>query len=190
MWASAAGFNGVKPLMMALTARRCGGRTRWLRPERLDLLHAVSAIHKKYSQYSQYSLYSQYSQYSEGEAKSVTVVLLREGGSLGFNIVGGRPCSDDIDSISNEGIFVSKIVEKGPADKDGGLQLHDKILELSGAVLHNGCSDGGVREGHEPARSTESACCYAEAFERFLANGRRVEAVDHPKLPPATFHMS
>lgn len=39
---------------------------------------------------------------------------------------------DDIDSISNEGIFVSKIVEKGPADKDGGLQLHDKILEVRG----------------------------------------------------------
>lgn len=37
---------------------------------------------------------------------------------------------DDIDSISNEGIFVSKIVEKGPADKEGGLQLHDKILEV------------------------------------------------------------
>ncbi|CAF96913.1 unnamed protein product [Tetraodon nigroviridis] len=64
-----------------------------------------------------------------GEAKSVTVVLLREGGSLGFNIVGGRPCSEDIDSISNEGIFVSKIVEKGPADKEGGLQIQDKVLE-------------------------------------------------------------
>lgn len=42
------------------------------------------------------------------------------------------PPQDDIDSISNEGIFVSKIVEKGPADKDGGLQLHDKILEVGG----------------------------------------------------------
>lgn len=27
---------------------------------------------------------------------------------------------------------MSKIVEKGPADKDGGLQLHDKILEVGG----------------------------------------------------------
>ncbi|XP_005941667.1 E3 ubiquitin-protein ligase PDZRN3-B isoform X2 [Haplochromis burtoni] len=65
----------------------------------------------------------------EGETKSVTVVLLREGGSLGFNIIGGRPCVDDNDSTSNEGIFVSKIVEKGPADKEGGLQIHDRIIE-------------------------------------------------------------
>ncbi|TKS71119.1 E3 ubiquitin-protein ligase PDZRN3 [Collichthys lucidus] len=66
----------------------------------------------------------------EGETKSVTVVLLREGGSLGFNIIGGRPCADDNDSSSNEGIFVSKIVEKGPADKEGGLQIHDRIIEM------------------------------------------------------------
>uniref|UniRef100_A0A6D2WV93 PDZ domain containing RING finger 3b n=1 Tax=Takifugu rubripes TaxID=31033 RepID=A0A6D2WV93_TAKRU len=89
----------------------------------------------------------------EGEAKSVTVVLLREGGSLGFNIVGGRPCSDDIDSISNEGIFVSKIVEKGPADKDGGLQLHDKILEVNGKELSKATHDQAVeafRTAKEP----------------------------------------
>lgn len=50
---------------------------------------------------------------------------------------------DDIDSISNEGIFVSKIVENGPADKDGGLQLHDKILEVRGV------------EGADPQPSAE-----------------------------------
>uniref|UniRef100_A0A3Q2X2J9 PDZ domain-containing protein n=1 Tax=Haplochromis burtoni TaxID=8153 RepID=A0A3Q2X2J9_HAPBU len=75
----------------------------------------------------------------EGETKSVTVVLLREGGSLGFNIIGGRPCVDDNDSTSNEGIFVSKIVEKGPADKEGGLQIHDRIIEVcvsSSVMLH------------------------------------------------------
>ncbi|MED6254858.1 E3 ubiquitin-protein ligase PDZRN3-B, partial [Ataeniobius toweri] len=65
----------------------------------------------------------------EDNTKSVTAVLLREGGSLGFNIVGGRPCAEDDDSTSNEGIFVSKIVEKGPADKEEGLQIHDRIIE-------------------------------------------------------------
>lgn len=39
---------------------------------------------------------------------------------------------DDNDSTSNEGIFVSKIVEKGPADKEGGLLLHDRIIEVCG----------------------------------------------------------
>ncbi|XP_016522176.1 E3 ubiquitin-protein ligase PDZRN3-like isoform X2 [Poecilia formosa] len=39
-------------------------------------------------------------------------------------------CKDDNDGTSNEGIFVSKIVEKGPADKEGGLQIHDRIMEV------------------------------------------------------------
>ncbi|KAK6318940.1 hypothetical protein J4Q44_G00101510 [Coregonus suidteri] len=66
-----------------------------------------------------------------GETKNVTAILHRKGGSLGFNIVGGRPCADDHVSTSNEGIFVSKIIEKGPTDKEGGLQIHDRIMEES-----------------------------------------------------------
>lgn len=34
------------------------------------------------------------------------------------------------DGTSNEGIFVSKIVENGAADKEGGLQIHDRIMEV------------------------------------------------------------
>ncbi|XP_008279572.1 E3 ubiquitin-protein ligase PDZRN3-B isoform X1 [Stegastes partitus] len=89
----------------------------------------------------------------EGETKSVTVVLLREGGSLGFNIIGGRPCADDNDSTSNEGIFVSKIVEKGPADKEGGLQIHDRIIEVNGKDLSKATHDQAVeafRTAKEP----------------------------------------
>lgn len=37
---------------------------------------------------------------------------------------------DDKDGALNEGIFVSKIVENGPADKEGGLQVHDRIIEV------------------------------------------------------------
>ncbi|TNN55489.1 E3 ubiquitin-protein ligase PDZRN3 [Liparis tanakae] len=40
-------------------------------------------------------------------------------------------CKDDSDSPSNEGIFVSKVIEEGPADKDEGLQIHDRIIETS-----------------------------------------------------------
>ncbi|XP_063330843.1 E3 ubiquitin-protein ligase PDZRN3-B isoform X1 [Pelmatolapia mariae] len=89
----------------------------------------------------------------EGETKSVTVVLLREGGSLGFNIIGGRPCVDDNDSTSNEGIFVSKIVAKGPADKEGGLQIHDRIIEVNGKDLSKATHDQAVeafRTAKEP----------------------------------------
>lgn len=42
---------------------------------------------------------------------------------------------DNKDGTSNEGIFVSKIVENGPADKEGGLQIHDRIMEVNTSVL-------------------------------------------------------
>uniref|UniRef100_A0A8C6SM58 PDZ domain containing RING finger 3b n=1 Tax=Neogobius melanostomus TaxID=47308 RepID=A0A8C6SM58_9GOBI len=80
----------------------------------------------------------------ESETRSVPVVLLREGGSLGFNIVGGRPCADENDSTSNEGIYVSKIVENGPADKEDGLQIHDKIMEVNGKDLSKATHDQAV----------------------------------------------
>ncbi|XP_077429967.1 E3 ubiquitin-protein ligase PDZRN3-B isoform X1 [Vanacampus margaritifer] len=80
----------------------------------------------------------------ERDAKSVAVVLLREGGSLGFNIMGGKPCADDNDSTSNEGIFVSKITESGPADKEDGLQIHDRIIEVNGKDLSKATHDQAV----------------------------------------------
>ncbi|KAM9483589.1 E3 ubiquitin-protein ligase PDZRN3-B isoform 1-T1 [Clarias gariepinus] len=88
-----------------------------------------------------------------GESKSVTVVLHRESGTLGFNIVGGRPCVDNEDGTSNEGIFVSKIVEHGPVDKEGGLQIHDRIIEVNGKDLSSATHEQAVeafRTAKEP----------------------------------------
>ncbi|XP_066520329.1 E3 ubiquitin-protein ligase PDZRN3-B [Hoplias malabaricus] len=79
-----------------------------------------------------------------GENKCVTVLLHRESGSLGFNIVGGRPCTDNGDGTSNDGIFVSKIVDKGPADKEGGLQIHDRIMEVNGKDLSKATHEQAV----------------------------------------------
>nr|XP_054604419.1 E3 ubiquitin-protein ligase PDZRN3-B isoform X2 [Nothobranchius furzeri] len=53
-------------------------------------------------------------------------------------------CKDDNDGSSNEGIFVSKIVEKGPADKDGGLQIHDRITEVNGKDLSKATHEQAV----------------------------------------------
>ncbi|XP_031411376.1 E3 ubiquitin-protein ligase PDZRN3-B-like [Meleagris gallopavo] len=64
------------------------------------------------------------------ETKALTLVLHRDSGSLGFNIIGGRPCVDNQDGSASEGIFVSKIVDTGPAAKEGGLQIHDRIIEV------------------------------------------------------------
>lgn len=72
------------------------------------------------------------------------LVLHRAAGSLGFNIIGGRPCMDNQDRSSNEGIFVSKVVESGPAAKDGGLQIQDQILEVNGKDLSRATHDQAV----------------------------------------------
>ncbi|KAK7916153.1 hypothetical protein WMY93_011914 [Mugilogobius chulae] len=120
------------------------------------LLAQLSAVHtelqmtalkyqKKFTEYSErIDSLTKTVAFSCKETKSVPVVLLREGGSLGFNIVGGRPCADENDSTSNEGIYVSKIVENGPADKDGGLQIHDKIIEVNGKDLSKATHDQAV----------------------------------------------
>ncbi|XP_072307996.1 E3 ubiquitin-protein ligase PDZRN3-B isoform X1 [Eucyclogobius newberryi] len=120
------------------------------------LLAQLSAVHgelqmtalkyqKKFTEYSErIDSLTKTVAFSCKETRSVPVVLLREGGSLGFNIVGGRPCADENDSTSNEGIYVSKIVENGPADKEDGLQIHDKIIEVNGKDLSKSTHDQAV----------------------------------------------
>ncbi|XP_075997241.1 E3 ubiquitin-protein ligase PDZRN3-B isoform X2 [Genypterus blacodes] len=62
-------------------------------------------------------------------------------------------CKEDNDSSSNEGIFVSKIVDSGPADKEGGLEIHDRIIEVNGKDLSKATHDQAVeafRTAKEP----------------------------------------
>uniref|UniRef100_UPI00398E6D91 E3 ubiquitin-protein ligase PDZRN3-B isoform X2 n=1 Tax=Pristiophorus japonicus TaxID=55135 RepID=UPI00398E6D91 len=86
-----------------------------------------------------------------GEA--LTIIMQRDSGSLGFNIIGGRPCSEHQEGTACEGIFVSKIVESGPADKEGGLLIHDRILEVNGKDLSRATHEQAVeafRTAKEP----------------------------------------
>lgn len=65
---------------------------------------------------------------------------------------------------------MSKIVEKGPADKEGGLQIHDRIIEVcvsSSVMLHVNGRGGTTdvmtvctikREKHQ--RITPSLCMF------------------------------
>ncbi|XP_071984274.1 E3 ubiquitin-protein ligase PDZRN3 isoform X3 [Engystomops pustulosus] len=54
------------------------------------------------------------------------------------------PCKDNQDGPSSEGIFVSKIVDSGPAAKEGGLQIHDRIIEVNGKDLSRATHDQAV----------------------------------------------
>ncbi|XP_029456962.1 E3 ubiquitin-protein ligase PDZRN3 isoform X2 [Rhinatrema bivittatum] len=54
------------------------------------------------------------------------------------------PSKDNQDGPSSEGIFVSKIVDSGPAAKEGGLQIHDRIIEVNGKDLSRATHDQAV----------------------------------------------
>uniref|UniRef100_A0A8C3LFH1 PDZ domain containing ring finger 4 n=1 Tax=Chrysolophus pictus TaxID=9089 RepID=A0A8C3LFH1_CHRPC len=79
-------------------------------------------------------------------------MLHRENDTLGFNIIGGRPNQNNQEE-SAEGIYVSKILENGPADKAEGLQIHDKIIEVNGKDLSKATHEEAVeafRNAKEP----------------------------------------
>ncbi|XP_078518000.1 E3 ubiquitin-protein ligase PDZRN3 isoform X2 [Lissotriton helveticus] len=54
------------------------------------------------------------------------------------------PCKENQDGPSSEGIFVSKIVESGAAAKEGGLQTHDRIIEVNGKDLSRATHEQAV----------------------------------------------
>ncbi|KAF4096898.1 hypothetical protein G5714_022867 [Onychostoma macrolepis] len=69
------------------------------------------------------------------ETRSLKVTLHRTSGSLGFSIIGGRLCGEpELHGDFSDGIYVSKIVENGAADK-AGLHVHDRIIEVNGRSL-------------------------------------------------------
>ncbi|XP_036108070.1 PDZ domain-containing RING finger protein 4 isoform X1 [Molossus molossus] len=89
----------------------------------------------------------------DGDHKPFTIVLERENDTLGFNIIGGRPNQDNQEEISTEGIYVSKILENGPADRADGLEIHDKIVEVNGKDLSKATHEEAVeafRNAKEP----------------------------------------
>uniref|UniRef100_A0A8C5JS46 PDZ domain containing ring finger 4 n=1 Tax=Junco hyemalis TaxID=40217 RepID=A0A8C5JS46_JUNHY len=80
------------------------------------------------------------------------IMLHRENDTLGFNIIGGRPNQNNQEE-SAEGIYVSKILENGPADKAEGLQIHDRIIEVNGKDLSKATHEEAVeafRNAKEP----------------------------------------
>ncbi|XP_058259812.1 E3 ubiquitin-protein ligase PDZRN3-B isoform X2 [Hemibagrus wyckioides] len=159
--------NGTLQAKVSSLEKECKKQAMRASKREKSLLAQLSSVHnelqmtalryqKKFTEYSARidSLTKSFAPTPKGgESKSVTVVLHRESGSLGFNIVGGRPCADNEDGTSNEGIFVSKIVEHGPVDKDGGLQIHDRIMEVNGKDLSNATHEQAVeafRTAKEP----------------------------------------
>ncbi|XP_062838551.1 PDZ domain-containing RING finger protein 4 isoform X1 [Anolis carolinensis] len=88
----------------------------------------------------------------EEESKLLTIMLHRENNALGFNIVGGQLIQDN-QMESAEGIYVSRILENGPADKKDGMRINDKIIEVNGKDLSKATHEEAVeafRNAKEP----------------------------------------
>ncbi|KAJ8272709.1 hypothetical protein GJAV_G00092490 [Gymnothorax javanicus] len=67
------------------------------------------------------------------EAEEHTLTILRQTGGLGISIAGGKgstPYKGD-----DEGIFISRVSEDGPAAR-AGVKVGDKLLEVNGVDLH------------------------------------------------------
>ncbi|NXY66082.1 SCRIB protein, partial [Callaeas wilsoni] len=63
----------------------------------------------------------------------LTLTILRQTGGLGISIAGGKgstPYKGD-----DEGIFISRVSEEGPAAR-AGVRVGDKLLEVNGVSLH------------------------------------------------------
>ncbi|XP_077665688.1 protein scribble homolog isoform X4 [Eretmochelys imbricata] len=63
----------------------------------------------------------------------LTLTILRQTGGLGISIAGGKgstPYKGD-----DEGIFISRVSEEGPAAR-AGVRVGDKLLEVNGVALH------------------------------------------------------
>ncbi|XP_026919478.1 protein scribble homolog isoform X1 [Acinonyx jubatus] len=67
------------------------------------------------------------------EEEELTLTIVRQTGGLGISIAGGRgstPYKGD-----DEGIFISRVSEEGPAAR-AGVRVGDKLLEVNGVALH------------------------------------------------------
>jgi len=86
----------------------------------------------------------------ETEEVDLTVILERQNGSLGLNIIGGEQ-----EGKHASGIFISRIAEGGPASKPGKLQLNDRVLEVNEFNLRSASHEDAVhafKNSHGPIR--------------------------------------
>ncbi|XP_008947322.1 PREDICTED: FERM and PDZ domain-containing protein 2, partial [Merops nubicus] len=68
---------------------------------------------------------------SETSSKEIyTVELVKDNGTFGISVTGGINTS-----VRHGGIYVKSIIPRGPADKDGQIQIGDRLLEVDGISL-------------------------------------------------------
>ncbi|KAM9308911.1 protein scribble homolog [Gastrophryne carolinensis] len=95
------------------------------------------------------------------EEEELNLTIVRQTGGLGISIAGGKgstPYKGD-----DEGIFISRVAEEGPAAR-AGVKVGDKLLEVNGVDLHNAEHHTAV----EALRSSGSAVSMTVLRERMV----------------------
>ncbi|XP_057680945.1 protein scribble homolog isoform X8 [Corythoichthys intestinalis] len=95
------------------------------------------------------------------EEEEHTLTILRQTGGLGISIAGGKgstPYKGD-----DEGIFISRVSEEGPAAR-AGVKVGDKLLEVNGVDLHEAEHHTAV----EALRSSGAAVSMTVLRERMV----------------------
>ncbi|XP_052739843.1 protein scribble homolog isoform X10 [Bicyclus anynana] len=69
------------------------------------------------------------------QTNGTDVVMVKEGGSLGFSIIGGTDHSCVPFGAKEPGIFVSHIVPGGVAARSGKLRMGDRLIKVNGSEL-------------------------------------------------------
>ncbi|XP_024086270.1 protein lap4 isoform X1 [Cimex lectularius] len=72
----------------------------------------------------------------------VYTTLIRDHNGLGFSIAGGKGCPPFREN--SESIYISRITEGGVAEKDGKLQVGDRIVSINGVDLEGARHDQAV----------------------------------------------
>ncbi|CAG4945262.1 unnamed protein product [Colias eurytheme] len=73
------------------------------------------------------------------------VTLVKEGGSLGFSIIGGTDHSCVPFGAKEPGIFISHIVPGGVAARSGKLRMGDRLVRVNGTELTGACHRDAVQ---------------------------------------------
>ncbi|XP_072544185.1 protein scribble homolog isoform X14 [Salminus brasiliensis] len=95
------------------------------------------------------------------EEEELVLTILRQTGGLGISIAGGKgstPYKGD-----DEGIFISRVSEEGPAAR-AGVKVGDKLLEVNGVDLHGAEHHTAV----EALRSSGTAVTMSVLRERMV----------------------
>ncbi|XP_028404965.1 protein scribble homolog isoform X2 [Dendronephthya gigantea] len=112
--------------------------------------------------------------------EEITYTLVRNGAGLGINIAGGKGSTPYRDN--DEGVFISRINEKGPVGRDGVLQPGDKLISVNDVDISEASHNEAVQVLSN-AGDTVKMVILRETEE--LADAVTENGEEEPKVEPS-----